>query len=78
MQVKEALIRAYTFLIPPLFHGSEYQPTQGFTHLLVTQEMVAKILLYQSVKKSLGPNIHNFRALQLIWAWDVDCITFLL
>ena len=75
MQDKEALVRAYAFPKPPLFHGSEYQPTQGSAHLLVTQEAVAKALLYQSVKKAIGPNMHNFRALRLLWAWDASRIT---
>ena len=63
---KEALVRAHAFPKPPLFHGSEYQSTQGSAHLLITQEVVAKALLCQSVKKALGPNMHNFRALRLI------------
>ena len=69
MQDKKALVRAYAFLKPPLFHGSEYQPKQRSAYLLITQEAMAKTLLCQSVKKAPGPNMHNFRALRLIYVW---------
>lgn len=78
MQDNEALVRAHAFPKPPLFDGNEYQPTQGSAHLFVTQEAVGKALLCQSIKKAPGPNMHNFQALRLIWAWDAGRITSLL
>lgn len=66
MQDKKVLIKVYIFSKLLLFSKSKYQPTQGSTHLLITQEVIAKALLYQSVKKVTEPNIYNFWALQLI------------
>ena len=77
MQDKKALVRAYAFPKPLVFQGTKYLPVQGSAHLLVTQETVAKALLCQSVRKAPGPNMHNFRILRLIWAWDAGRITSL-
>ena len=77
MQDKEALVRSHAFPKPPVFQGNEYQPGQGSAYLSVNQETVARALLCQSVKKAPGPNMHNFRALRLIWTWDADRITSL-
>ena len=67
MQAKKALVRAHAFPKPPVSLGNEYQPKQRFAYLSVNQKTAAKALLYQSIKKAPGPNMHNFRALRLIW-----------
>lgn len=66
MQDKKVLIKVDIFSKLLLFYKSKYQLTQGSTHLLITQEVIIKALLYQSVKKVTEPNIYNFWALQLI------------
>lgn len=77
MQAKEALVRTHAFPKPPFSQANEYQPGQGFAYLSVTQETVARALLCQSIKKAPGPDMHNFRALRLIWTWDSLRITSL-
>ena len=77
MQAKEALVRAHAFPKAPAFQGNEYQPRQGSAHLSVSEETVGRALLCQSIKKSPGPNMHNFQALRLIWIWDSARITSL-
>ena len=67
MQAKKALIRAHAFPKAPFSQESKYKLGQRFAYLLVSQEMVTKALFCQLVKKTLGPNKHNFQALQLIW-----------
>ena len=57
--------------------GSKYQLRQRSTYLLVNQEIIGKVLLYWSIKKALRPNIHNFYALYLVWAWDLIRLFFL-
>lgn len=75
MQDKEKLVRAHAFPPSPAFHGSEYKPGQGVVHLSISKEDVGKALLCQSVKKTPGPNMHNFRVICLFWDWDPDCST---
>ena len=77
MQAKEALVRAHAFPKAPASQRSEYQPGQGSAHLSVSQEMVGRALLCQSIKKAPGLNMHNFQALRLVWAWDSARITLL-
>ena len=70
MQDKEALVRAHAFPKPPTTVEDEYRPMQGSAHLLVMEDMVARALLCQSVKKTPGPNLYSFRIFRMIWAWD--------
>ena len=77
MQAKEALVRAHAFPKPPICHETEYQPRQGIAHTLVTKDTVGKALLCQSVKKALGPTLHNFWILRVVWHWEPDRITSL-
>lgn len=70
MQAKEALVRAHAFPKAPGSQGSECQPGQGSAHLSVSQEIVDRALLCQSIKTVPGSNMHNFQALHLVWAWD--------
>ena len=66
MQAKKALVRAHAFPKAPLSQERDYKPRQGCAYLLVSQEMVARALLRQSVIKAPEPNMHNFQALQLM------------
>lgn len=77
MQDKEALVRAHAFPKPPTTIEDEYRPVQGSAHFLVTQNMIAKALLFQTVKKAPRPNLPNFRILRIVWAWDIKRITLL-
>lgn len=72
MHDKKALVRAHAFPKPLIFQGNEYLPGQESAHLSVNSETVGRMLLCQSVKKAPGPNMHNFRALRLIWTWDAE------
>lgn len=77
MQVKKALVQAHAFLKALVSQESEYQLGQGSPYLSLSQETVAKALLYQSVKKAPEPNMYNFQALRLILTWDSAHITSL-
>lgn len=66
MQDKEALVRAHAFLPLPIFYGIEYESHQGIAYLLITKEVVGKALLYQSIIKLPGPNMHKFRTIYLL------------
>lgn len=66
MQDNEALVIAYIFSLPAVFYKTEYKPGQGTAHVSV-QKSVGKALLCQSIKKTLGPNMHNFRILRILW-----------
>ena len=75
MPDNEALVRVHAFLPPPIFDGMKYKPVQGTAHSSVTKDSIGKVFLYQSIKKALGPNMHNFQILCIFWDWDPDCIT---
>lgn len=77
LQDKEALVRAHEFPKPPTTIEDKYRPVQRSAHFLVTEDMVAKALLCQSVKKAPEPNLHKFRILRIVWAWDTKRITSL-
>lgn len=66
MQVTKALVRAHIFLKALFSWGIKYKSRQRSAYLSVSQEMVARALLYQSVNKVVKPNIPNFQALELI------------
>ena len=66
MQDKEALVRLHAFLPSPVFHGIKYKPENGMMHKSITKDSVGKALLYQSIKKAPGPNMHNFRILRVL------------
>lgn len=74
MQAKEALIRAHAFPRLPVFQKTEYQPRKRHAHLLVTKDMIQKVLFCQSIKKTPRPNLHYFLILCLLWDWKVDRI----
>lgn len=65
MQDKKVFLRVYAFFLSLPFYGVEYKTTQGTTHLSITKDNICKTLLYQSIKKAPGPNMHNFRILRL-------------
>ena len=66
MQDKEALVRQHAFPLLPVFYRTEYKPQKRMAHISVTKESVSKALLYQSIKKAPGPNMHNFRILRML------------
>jgi hypothetical protein len=45
-------------------------PPRGTMHQQVTTEVVQQALFSQAIKKALGVDRINFRALQLLWSWD--------
>lgn len=77
MQAKEALVGAHAFPKPPISYGAEYQPQKRNAHLLVNKNTVQKARFCQLVKKTLGPNLHNFLILRVLWDWEADRITSL-
>jgi hypothetical protein len=44
----------------------------------ITEEDIEKALFEQSIKKALGPDKLNFKALRLLWSWDKAKITALI
>ena len=60
MQAKKALIWAHVFFKAPTSQGSKYQPRQKSAHLSISQKMVGKALLCQSIKNAPWSNKHNF------------------
>ena len=47
MEAKEALVKAHAFSKPPISQGTEYHPQKGHAHLLVTKDMIQKVLFCQ-------------------------------
>ena len=74
MQNKEALVRRHAFLPPPISHKIEYKLGQETAHASVTKDKVSRALLYQSINKAPGPNMHNFQIFRILWDWDPDRI----
>ena len=74
IQDKKVLVRLHIFLPLPIFYKIEYKPGQKTIHISVTNDKVGRTLLCQSIKKALGPNIHNFQILYILWDWDPDYI----
>lgn len=66
MQYKKTWVKTHIFFKPPIFQNNKYLPIQKSAHLLVIQDVIARNLLCQSIKKTPGPNIYNFRKLRLI------------
>ncbi len=61
MQDKKTLVEAHAFPRPPTFQEVEYQSKQGIAHLSIKKKDIAKAFLYQSEKKSPGPNMNNLQ-----------------
>ena len=75
MEEKEVLVRAHKFPKPPPFSARELWPIQGMAHTRITHELVQKSLFCQSPTKTLRPDKLNFKAIKLVWSWDLDRIT---
>ncbi len=67
MQDKEALVKLYTFSPPPIFKRTKYKLGKRTARAFVTKYHIGQVLLFQSIKKALGPNMQNFDVLCILW-----------
>jgi hypothetical protein len=70
---KETIFRKMTFPDPiassiniPISRDSSINAISSF----ITEKDIEKTLFEQSIKKALGPDKLNFKALRLLWSWD--------
>jgi hypothetical protein len=73
IEEKEAIFRKMAFPDPiassiniPISRDSSINAISSF----ITEEDIEKALFEQSIKKALGPDKLNFKALRLLWSWD--------
>lgn len=72
MKEKKALVRAHAFPKPSPFSAKELWPVQGMAHPRIIQELLQKLMFCQSPIKALRPDEKNFKAIRLVWSWDLD------
>ena len=77
MQDKKALVITYIFLLLLIFYEIEYKLEQRTAYTSVIKDSVAKVLLYQFIKKAFRFNIYNFWILYILWDLNLDRITFI-
>jgi hypothetical protein len=73
IEEKEEIFRKMVFLNPivssiniPFSRDSSINAISSF----IIEEDIEKALFEQFIKKALGPDKLNFKALRLLWSWD--------
>jgi hypothetical protein len=70
---KETIFRKMAFPEPIMSFiniATAINPSINAISSFITKEDIEKALFKQSIKKALGPNKLNFKALRLLWSWD--------
>jgi hypothetical protein len=78
---KEEIFRKMTFLEPitsSINIATVISPLINAISSFIIEEDIEKALFKQSIKKALGPDKLNFKALRLLWSWDKARITALI
>lgn len=70
MKAKEAMVRRSAFPSPPTSFHDEPVVMPGVAHQTVTEDVINKALMTQSMSKAPGPDKFNFRILRKVWEWD--------
>jgi hypothetical protein len=81
IEEKEEIFRRMAFLEPiasSINIATTIDPSINAISSFITEKDIEKALLKQLIKKALGPDKLNFKAIRLLWSWDKARISALI